>query len=72
MRATCCVVALLVAARRMRMKLLLTGVAALLLAIGTAHANDLLPESVLGRWCHDGNISNESGRSLFSSSWVLL
>lgn len=31
-----------------------------LLATGTAHANDLLPESVLGRWCHDGNISNKS------------
>ena len=47
------------------MKLLLTGVAALLLATGTAHANDLLPESVLGRWCHDGNISNESEEVYF-------
>lgn len=47
------------------MKLLLTGVAALLLATGTAHANDLLPESVLGRWCHDGNISNESKEVYF-------
>jgi hypothetical protein len=47
------------------MKLLLTGVAVLLLATGTAHANDLLPESVLGRWCHDGNISNESKEVYF-------
>ena len=48
------------------MKLLLTGVAALLLATGyTAHANDLLPESVLGRWCHDGNISTESEEVYF-------
>jgi hypothetical protein len=39
--------------------------AALLLATGTAHANDLLPESVLGRWCHDGKISNESKEVYF-------
>ena len=36
-----------------------------LLATGTAHANDLLPESVLGRWCHDGNISNKSEEVYF-------
>jgi hypothetical protein len=47
------------------MKLLLTGVAALLLATGTAHANDLLPESILGRWCYDGNISNKSEEVYF-------
>ena len=53
------------------MKLLLTGVAALLLATGTAHANDLLPESVLGRWCHDGNISNKSEELKFIFVLVL-
>jgi hypothetical protein len=32
-------------------KLLLTGIAALFLATGTAQANDQLPEQMLGRWC---------------------
>jgi len=32
-------------------KLLLTGIAALFLATGQAHANDQLPEQILGRWC---------------------
>jgi hypothetical protein len=36
----------------MRIKrLFLTGVAALFLATGIAHANDKLPEYMLGRWC---------------------
>jgi hypothetical protein len=33
-------------------KALLTGIAALFLATGTAHANDKLPEHMLGRWCN--------------------
>src|SRR5262249_22222923 len=32
-------------------KLLLTGIAALLLATGTAHADERLPKAMLGRWC---------------------
>ena len=39
-----------------------------LLATGTAHANDLLPESVLGGWCHDGSISNKSKEVYFRPS----
>ena len=34
-------------------KLLLSGIAALFLAAGTAHADDRLPEHMLGTWCHD-------------------
>jgi hypothetical protein len=33
-------------------KLLPTGIAALFLATGAAHANDKLPEHMLGRWCN--------------------
>jgi hypothetical protein len=32
-------------------KLLLTGIAALFLATGTAHATEHLPEAMLGNWC---------------------
>ena len=32
-------------------KLLLTGIAALFLATGTAHATVPLPEAMLGNWC---------------------
>lgn len=35
-------------------KTLLTGIAALFLVTGTAHANDQLPEAMLGRWCQAG------------------
>ena len=33
-------------------KLFLTGIAALFLATGAAHATDQLPEHILGRWCN--------------------
>ena len=32
-------------------KLLLTSIAALFLATGTAHADGRLPEAILGNWC---------------------
>ena len=32
-------------------KLFLTGIAALLLATGAAHATERLPEAMLGNWC---------------------
>src|SRR6516162_7405973 len=35
-------------------KTLLTSIAALFLATGTAHADDQLPETMLGRWCEAG------------------
>jgi len=38
-------------------KLLLTSIAALLLATGTAHAADKLPEYMLGRWCYGNDVS---------------
>src|SRR5262249_38035237 len=41
-------------------KLLLTSIAALLLATGTAHANDQLPEFILGRWCYGNDVSTEA------------
>ena len=50
------------------MKLLLTGVAALLLATGTAHANDLLPESYLA----DGVMTVTSATSPKKFIFVLI
>ena len=41
-------------------KLLLTGIAALFLATGVAHAADQLPEYMLGRWCYGNDVSTEA------------
>ena len=49
-------------------KLLLTGVAALFLATGTAHADDKLPEHWLGRWCSAPFVSTEAQVVYFRST----
>jgi len=41
-------------------KALLAGIAVLFLATGTAHANDQLPEYILGRWCAPSFINTKS------------
>jgi len=46
-------------------KLLLSGVAVLFLATGTAHANDQLPEHILGRWCSGPFVSTRSQKVYF-------
>ena len=42
--------------KTMRKALLTGGIAALLLATGTAHADEKLPEQMIGRWCEASTI----------------
>jgi|SRR6516162_6808838 hypothetical protein len=44
----------------MSARTLITGIAALLLATGAAHATDQLPEYMLGRWCYGNDVSTEA------------
>ena len=53
----------------MRTKLLLT-IAALLLATGTANANDQLPEYILGRWCAPAYINTKALKIYFRPDHV--
>jgi hypothetical protein len=46
-------------------KLLLAGVAVLLMGISAAHAKDQLPKHMLGRWCYDYIISTKSLKVYF-------
>jgi hypothetical protein len=50
-------------------KILLTGVAALFLAIGMAHADDKLPEAMLGRWC-SANVRSDVRMIFYRPSFV--